>query len=150
MGKQIATLVLLIFGSVISYSAMSGPLEDTVKYRQGILFGVSWNVGSMGAMVKGEAAFDSERFAFLAERTAVLVPMVLEGFKVETKEIESNAKENIWSNFNDFEERMLNLGKESGELLRIAKNGDETEIKIQFGAMAKQCKGCHDEYKQSN
>ncbi len=150
MKKRLIILVALVGSFLLPFSAASDPLEDTVTYRQGILFGIGWNVGAMGAMVKGDVSFDRDKFVFLAQRTSVLIPMVLEGFKLETKEIESNTKSNAWSNLSDFEERFSTLSKGAEELVRIAEVGTESEIKKQFGVTAKQCKGCHDKYKKSN
>ena len=150
MKKRLIILVALVGSVIFPLTGISDPLEDTVTYRQGILFGIGWNVGAMGAMVKGEMSFDKDKFAFLAQRTSVLIPMVLEGFKLETKEIESNAKTNVWSNLSDFEERFTTLSKGAEELVRIAEVGAESEVKKQFGILAKQCKDCHDKYKKSN
>ena len=46
-------LFFSFFGPFQFYQlAMAVSPEDIVKYRQGILFGMGWNVGAMGSMVK--------------------------------------------------------------------------------------------------
>ena len=149
MKEKLHIMTLFVSCCLFSNVAISGVLEDTVKYRQGMMGGVGWNVGLMGAMVKGDAPFDREKFIFFASRTSLLIPMVVEGFTEKTKDLDSNVKPKIWSNLDDFNEKMSNLGKEASELLKVAEEGTESEIKKQFGTTVKQCKGCHDLYKES-
>ena len=130
--------------------AMAVSPEDIVKYRQGILFGMGWNVGAMGSMVKGDVPFDRDKFIFFAERTAALTPMVLEGFQPETKDVESYTKQKTWENLRDFEKRMSQLLEETEKLVDVAKTGEESEVKKQFGKTAQQCKGCYDNYKKKS
>ena len=133
MGRRLFGSLLFFFTLQASQMVFAVPAEDIVKYRQGILFGMGWNVSAMGAMVKGDVPFDREKFIFLAERTATLTPMVIEGFKSETKEVESYTKPNLWENFEDFETRMSKLFYETEKLIEIARNGELGEIKKQFG-----------------
>jgi cytochrome c556 len=121
--------------------------DDAVHYRQGILMGLGWNIGPMGAMVQGKVPFDKERFAFLAARAAQLAPMVAEGFDVTTKDAKSEALPKLWNNLPDFQKRMRDLTSSSQKLASVAGEGDEAAIRRQFGVTVKMCKGCHDEYR---
>ena len=144
-------LFFSFFGPFQFYQlAMAVSPEDIVKYRQGILFGMGWNVGAMGSMVKGDVPFDRDKFIFLAERTAALTPMVLEGFQPETKDVESYTKQKTWENLRDFEKRMSQLLEETEKLVDVAKTVGESEVKKQFGKTAQQCKGSHDNYKKKS
>ncbi|MGR8921283.1 MAG: c-type cytochrome [Gammaproteobacteria bacterium] len=122
--------------------------EDVVRYRRGVMMAIGWNVGAMGAMAKGEMDWDGDRFAFWAERAAVLAPMAMEGFTPATAEAESNALPAVWSNMDDFEKRMLQMEEATAKLAEVARGGDKGATLEQFGAAAKNCKGCHDEYKK--
>ena len=150
MGKPRRVPIFFFLWLIFSQIAFSGELEDAVKYRQGILFGMSWNVGAMGAMVKGKLPFDRDKFLFFAERLEALTPMVLEGFKPATKVVETYTKDKMWENLEDFESRMFILIEETGKLVQVAKVGNESDMKKQFGKTAKQCKGCHDNYKKKS
>ena len=150
MGKKRISLFFFFVTFQFSQIVMAVPPEDVVKYRQGILFGIGWNVGAMGAMVKGDMPFDRDQFLFFAKRMAALTPMVLEGFKPETKDVKSYTKPETWENLVDFESRMSRLLEETEKLVEVAKNGEEVEIKKQFGKTAQQCKGCHDNYKKKS
>ncbi len=142
-----AVLCALIAGGIGSAVAAPKP-EDAVAYRQGILRAMGWNVGPMGAMVKGDVPFDAQRFAFLAGRTAALAPMALEGFTPDTRDAKSHARTALWENLDDFEKRMGQLREATTALATVAQGGDEASIKQQFGKTVQVCKGCHDEYRE--
>ncbi len=120
--------------------------EYAVEYRQGVMSAIAWNVGPMGKMVKGESDFDVKRFAFLADRVAVLVPMALEGFTPDTAAVKSHAKAELWQHQDDFKNRLEKLQSATTELAKVAKTGDEAAMRVTFGDTVKICKGCHDEY----
>ena len=124
--------------------------EYAVEYRQGVMNALAWNVGPMGKMVKGEIDFDSTRFAFLADRLAVLVPMALEGFTPATAAVKSHAKAELWQHQDDFKKRIEQLQGASAELAKVAKTGDEAKMRVTFGDTVKMCKGCHDEYQEKH
>jgi cytochrome c556 len=129
--------------------AVAGPKpEEAVAYRQGILRALGWNVGEMGAMVKGDSAFDAQRFAFLAGRTAALAPMALEGFTADTRDAKSHAKPALWDNLDDLKSRMGELEKSTAALAAAGRSGDEGRMKQAFGETVQICKGCHDEYRE--
>lgn len=124
--------------------------EDAVHYREGIMMAMAWNLGPMGAMVKGDMAFDAGQFAFYAGRLAVLAPMALEGFPPSSASAESEAKPALWENLDDFKARMQELEEATAELAVVAEGGDEGAMKSAFATAAKVCKGCHDEYQEEH
>jgi cytochrome c556 len=124
--------------------------DDAVEYRQGVMMAVGWNIGTLGAMVKGDAPFDNEKFAFLAGRAAVLAPMAMEAFTPDTADTKSHAKPALWENLDDFKKRMKDMETATAKLAEIAKAGDEAAMKTEFGETVKVCKGCHDEYKEKD
>lgn len=135
----------------VAPAALADPKpEDAVHYRQGIMMAMAWNLGPMGAMVKGDIAFDAGQFAFNAGRLAVLAPMALEGFPPSSAGAKSEAKPELWENLDDFKQRMQDLEKATAKLAEVAKSGDEGAMKAEFGAAAKVCKGCHDEYQKEH
>lgn len=142
-----AVLCAVLAAAIGGASAAPKP-EDAVAYRQGILRAMGWNVGPMGAMVKGDIPFDAQRFAFLAGRTAALAPMALEGFTPDTRDAKSHARPGLWENMKDFEARMAALREATTALAAAAQGGDEAGIKQQFGETVQVCKGCHDEYRE--
>lgn len=136
-----AAVAVAVAGQV---SAAPKP-DDAIAYRRGIMMGIGWNIGALGAMVKGDQPFDKDKFAFLAGRAALLAPMALEAFTPDTADSKSDAKPELWQHLDDFKQRMQDLKDATGKLAQVAKAGDEAATKAEFGEAVKVCKGCHDE-----
>ncbi|MCB1778015.1 MAG: cytochrome c, partial [Candidatus Competibacteraceae bacterium] len=58
------------------------------------------------------------------------------------------AKPEIWTNWDKFESAMNDFQQESAKLTEVAKGGDESAIKAQFGKTAETCKACHKEFRE--
>ena len=142
-------LVLVGACTALSFAATAEPKpEEAVEYRQGMMIGLGWNVGAMGAMAKGSVPWDQKKFAFLAGRTAALAPMAREGFTPATARAKSHSKPALWENLPDFDKRTDELNAATRKLADVAQGGDEAATKQQFGEMVKACKGCHDKYQE--
>lgn len=146
---RLALILLPLCASLLSTStfAQTKP-EDAIKYRRSVYTVLLWNWMPMNAMVRGRIAFDAQEFARRAERVAALAPQLLEGFPEGSDTgATTEAKPEIWANFEDFSAKMKDLETESAALAVIAKGGDEAAIKEQFAKTGGACKACHDKYK---
>jgi len=124
--------------------------EAVIEYRRSVMTMVGWNFGPMSAMVKGKIPFDANEFAKHAERIEFLAPQALEGFAKgsdKAKGAETDAKPEIWTNFEDFKSKLNDLIEQSKALSAVAKTGDEAKMKEQFKKLGGACKACHDKYK---
>ena len=61
---------------------------------------------------------------------------------------ESEAKPNIWENWGEFKTLLEKLSEDAGVLAQMAKDGKDTDIGMQFGKMANNCKTCHTKFRQ--
>jgi cytochrome c556 len=132
----------------VSVAAFGAKPEDAIKYRRGVMAAQAWNMGVMGAMVKGERPYDKAEFAQRAANVAALSKMALEGFQVPGAESgDTKAKPEAFTEMDKFKAGMDKLALETGRLSQVASSGDLDAIKAQFGEVGKQCKGCHDNYR---
>lgn len=132
----------------LSLTALAAKPEDAIKYRRGVMAAQGWNVGAMGAMVKGEKPYDKAEFAQRAANLAALTKMSLEGFLVEGSDKgDTKAKPEAFAEMDKFKAGMEKLNTEAGKLAQVAAGGDLAAIKPQFGEVAKTCKACHDNYR---
>ena len=142
--------ISLVMAFVWLFSSASAAAADkpkyAVAYRQGIMTALAWNIGPLGKMIKGDLIFDPTRFSFLAERAALLAPMALEGFTPDTAAVKSHVKAELWQHQDDFKHRMQELQAATAELAKLAKLGDQANIRVVFGDTVKICKSCHDQY----
>jgi len=145
---QICLGCSLLLGVSLPSFASDSKIEDAIKYRQAVYKVIAWNIGPMGAMAKGKIPYDAEVFAKNAKRMAVMSEMSLEGFiPGSDKGFGTEAKPEIWENWEDFTAKMQDMEEATKRLAEIAEQGDFNAAKKQLGATGKTCKSCHDEYR---
>ncbi|MBS0516251.1 MAG: cytochrome c [Proteobacteria bacterium] len=144
---------LLVAASTLALSALafahdSAKPEDVIDYRQGLMTVIGWNFGPLGAMVKGKHPFEATEFSKHAGRIANLGDQILEGFAKGSDKGKTDAKPEIWANWDDFQGKARDLDTQAKLLAEVAKAGDEAKDKEQFKKVAAACKACHDKYKK--
>ncbi|MBS0583869.1 MAG: cytochrome c [Proteobacteria bacterium] len=122
--------------------------DDAIEYRQGLMTVIGWNFGPLGAMVKGKHPFDAADFAKHSGRIANLSDQLLEGFTKGSDKGKTEAKSEIWANWDDFQSKAKDLDTQAKLLAEVAKANDEARDKEQFKKVAEACKACHDKYKK--
>lgn len=125
--------------------------EQSFDFRSATMSIYKWYLSPMGAMVKGKMEFNAKVFAQNAAGLEAISNInLLEGFPKGSGEDEvddSNAKQAIWSDWEDFEKKAKIFQQESKKLAIIAKAGNEVAIKAQFKKTAGTCAACHKKYK---
>lgn len=137
----------LLMGSTIVGAADA---EESIEYRQNVFSVMKWHFGPMGGMVKGKIDFDAEDFSRRAALIAALAKMPKEGFAEGTDMGETRAKSEIWENKEKFDGGMDAMVEKADALVEVANSGDLDQIKPAFGALAKTCKGCHDNFREES
>ena len=141
--------VLTLSTAAVAHAEEADPKKEAIKYRQSVMTIVGWNFKPMGAMAKGEQPFDVKAFAAHAKDLAAVTSVdILPGFPEDSDGEGSKAKAEIWLKWDDFKEKMGNMKRETAKLGEVAAGGDPEAMKKQFGAAAKTCKACHDDYKE--
>ncbi|MBR9883235.1 MAG: cytochrome c [Oceanospirillales bacterium] len=138
-------------GGVLLVSALSvqaAEVDDAIEYRQGIFNAFKWNLGPMGAMIKGKMPYDQAQFTLHAQRLETLSHMPLEGFVEGSDSGDTDAKAEIWSDMDTFSAGFDKLQTNAAALVEASNTGDMEQIKPAFGAVAKSCKGCHDNFRK--
>ena len=131
-------------GVALSHSGATG----IVKKRMDVMSDIAKSMKAIGAMMKGEAAFDAEvvkkSATAIADHTAHIPKLFPEGSDKKPSE----ALPTIWTDWDKF----IKLSSEMGErakALAVAAEGASGpgEIGAQFGAVAKTCKACHADFR---
>jgi cytochrome c556 len=147
--RRLTALSLLLAAGALPTALPAAPAEDAIDYRQGVMNVFSWNLTHMGSMVKGETPFDAAAFRGYATDLAAASAMnVMQGFPEDSVSDESDAKDEIWLNWNDFEAKYKALKEAVAKLSQVSAGGDEGAMREQFKEAAGACKACHKEYKQ--
>ncbi|WP_417526112.1 c-type cytochrome [Marinovum sp.] len=149
--KKIVT-VLAAAAILSGGTAIAQDYKNQIKARQGTMWVIALNLGTLGAMAKGEAEYDAEAATAAAEsihgasmiHLSTLFP---EGSDAGMNDA-SRAKEEIWANFADFEAKWGQLGAAAEKAAAEAGNGKDALGPL-MGGLGGSCKACHDDYRVS-
>ncbi|MEM9301556.1 MAG: cytochrome c [Pseudomonadota bacterium] len=137
--------------SAVTALAVTGPavadVEKTIEHRQSLYQVIAWNFGPLRGMAQGKIDFDADEAELRATRIAQISLMLDEVYTDSDTASGSDAKDEIWENWDDFEMKLANFKTEAATLATVAATGDADATKAQFGKMAGTCKACHDDYK---
>ncbi|BAO42983.1 c-type cytochrome [Thiolapillus brandeum] len=127
-----------------------GDFEQAIEYRTGVMNVMLWNLKHMGAVIKGKAKYDRAGFTRQARDLNATAHLdILAGFPEDSDEGEdTDAKGEIWLDWDNFTAKLDSLRKETGALANTAAGGDFAAIKTQFGKVGKACKSCHKAFRE--
>lgn len=121
---------------------------DAIEYRKAVFSLVATHFGAMGDMVKGKKDFDGEEFEYRAESLEALSKMPLEGFTFPGSEKgETKAKPEVWSDMDSFKAKLKQFQEDADNLADVADSKSLDKIKPVFLQTAKNCKSCHNDFK---
>jgi cytochrome c556 len=143
----IAALTAVLSGSA-GAQGQAIPAEKYLKYRKGVYQVIAWNIAPLSAMAQDKQPYDATVFADRAERVSLMTPMLAESYAPESRHADgSKLKPEMWSNREDFDEKLRTLVARSETLAKTAAGGDAAASKTAFFDMAQACKACHDKYR---
>lgn len=141
-------LALAIAG-VSSLGFAHGGAKGVVKERMDLMKDMADSMKVMGAMFKGETAFDpavvAEKASFLADHAPMIAKMTPEG----SNDHPSEALPIIWQAWDDYVADADALAEEGAKLVEIANNGaDQAAVRAQYVKLGKTCGTCHDRFRK--
>jgi cytochrome c556 len=143
----------LALGAAINASAQQAPKpENQIKWRQSAYQVLAWNAGRIKASVDGTYNKDDVQRAanaIAAVANSNLPALFTPGSETGKGWRDTNVKPEF---FKDKRAGELNAAfvKEANELARLAQAGDAAAVKEQHGKLAKACKACHDDFRNTN
>ncbi len=143
-----SALVITLLGAATSASqAEVVRIQGAIDFRESIMTTFKWYMGPMGAMVKGKIPFDSALFKSRADGLVNATRLDLAEGYPKGSVGDSEAKPEIWENWDEFEAKIQSLRDEAAKLQEVAATGDEAAIKAQFGKTGKVCGSCHKQFR---
>ncbi|MEP3278943.1 MAG: cytochrome c [Stappiaceae bacterium] len=147
--KTLLSIGLLAFftGTAMSQDAN----EKAIKARQAVMQIYSFNLGQLGAMVKGEVDYDAELASIIAKDLLAAAnmdnrAMWPQGSGEDAYPGKTRALPALWSTFPKVLEKQAALRTAAEKLAAEAGNGVEA-IKANMGGVGGSCKGCHDDFR---
>jgi cytochrome c556 len=140
------SLVALMCASVAAH-AQFAKAEDAVEYRQASLSVLGTHFKRIGAVVKGEQAYDKAAVENDAAIVEMLSKLPWTAFPAGSTTPDSKAKPEIWKDADKFKAAADKMQAEVVKLSAAAKSGDLAAIKVAFTSTGKSCKACHEDFK---
>jgi len=129
---------------------VSGARADdaaAIGYRQKLMQVNGFHAGSLGAILKGEWPYKEDAAAH-ARGLAANAMLIANAFKMQTADVKTDAKPDVWKEWTKFEEKAKGLETESAKLAEIAAGGDLKAIGGQMQKVGGACKACHDDFRK--
>ena len=152
MFRKIVVLTLLTAFSSSLFAANSDErTEKAIEARQGVFAVMSSYFGPIVGMAKGQIPFDAAVVEYNAGKMAQLAPMIEDLFATDTRAsgLQSGAKDDIWENQADFNEKAATTAERATALAAAASQGRGPTAQA-VGALGGSCKSCHDNYRKKD
>ena len=121
--------------------------QDAIAKRKAVMKAVGGATKASAQMVKGEVPFD-------AAKAKASMDTIASGWEEFAKQFpkgsetggETTAAPKIWESFADFDAKGKKFAADAAKASAAAAKGAD-EFKTAFGAVTKNCKGCHETYR---
>lgn len=148
-------LIAAATAAVIAASSMSSAHGDEEKrfaesqYRHDVMELAKYSLSNIVQHLQGKADQEGD-VEKLAEVMALSAEMSKAAFAKDTRGMEGHteAKDDIWANWEDFADRMDKYAADTRALAAAAKTDDMSQIGPAFKKATSNCKSCHDEYRK--
>ena len=145
--KIIAGILIVLVMAGVAYAQFAKP-EQAVKYRKAVMFLIAQHFGRMGAMVKGSTPYEKETFARNAALMETFTTLPWGAFMAPgTDKGDTTMSAAVFKKPAKFEAAARSFEDDTAELARLARSGNFNAAKAQFGKVAKNCKGCHTDFR---
>ena len=126
--------------------AHSGVKDKNVKERMMLMKAMADNTKLIGQMLKKQTPFELNEVKRALEQLSSLSLQTPKVFEVNATDPKSEAKQNIWDEFDEFTRLSNELAKNTSELAILVEDIDDlrpTLMKVSEG-----CKACHSKYRE--
>ena len=140
-------VVVVVWLSMPLASALAQTDQDYLTYRQKLMASNGDNMGAIGAILKANLPY-TDHIAAHAQSIHAASKLIEDTFKKEITEGKTDAKPDVWQDWDKFVDAAKKLEEESGKLAEVAKSGDMAAIAAQVKATGKACGDCHKPFRK--
>ena len=138
-------LLICLTLSLASVQAQSD--EAFIEYRQRVMGSIGANMGAVGDTLKNKLPYQ-DNIAKHAQGIHLASTLIESAFKKEVTDGATDAKLDIWQDWDKFTAAAKKLGEESEKLAQVAESGDMAAIGTQVKALASACGDCHKPFRK--
>jgi cytochrome c556 len=146
MLKELVVLALTV--GMVSVPVVSTAQEDPViTYRQKVMQSIGANIGAVSDIMKFSLPYEAN-IAVHAEQISRAASLIPSAFEEELSEGLTDAKPEIWGDWETFKQYADDLKSASSTLAATAASGDPAAIGAQLKEVGGACKQCHDDFRK--
>ncbi|WP_416896714.1 MAG: c-type cytochrome [Minwuia sp.] len=147
-------LPLALLAATASTALADKAAENAIKARKAQMQLYAFNLGSLGAMAKGDAPYEAEAASALAANMNALanlktMTMWPQGSDSTAMPDMTRAKAEAWTTWPAIGEKQKDLETAVAELIKVAGNG-QAALGEGLKAVGGACGGCHKAYRDEN
>lgn len=152
MQKKTLCATLLALTAVLAFSTQAktafSDAQEAKVYRQASFQMIRHNMGDIQEMLQGKTAYDAARVEKRADALVLLTTMPWEAFDTpNAKAHPGNTKPAYFNSQAELDPMIAKFTADARELLSQAQAKDEAGVRRAFGQFARNCKACHDKFK---
>jgi cytochrome c556 len=121
--------------------------EAFVLYRQKVMSGNGASMGAIGDILKNKLPYQNHIVTH-AQDIQRISTLIAEAFKKEVTAGKTDAKPEIWKDWEKFAATAKELGEESGKLAEVARAGNMEAIEAQVKKLGDTCSSCHKPFRK--
>lgn len=118
-----------------------------IQYRQKLMGSLGASMGAIGDILKNKLPYHNH-IATHAKDIQRISLLIGEAFKKEISSGKTDAKPEIWKDWNNFKSAARALEQESAKLAEIAQSGNTAAIFAQVKKVGGACGGCHKPFRK--
>ena len=123
--------------------------QGSIKYRQALMNANAGHAAAVAQIASGGVAFQDQLKGH-AHALAEVAKWVAPAFKEKALAGKTRAKEEIWSDWNDFESKAKAFADASAKVSAAADAGDMAAVGDGLNAVFDACKSCHKKFRKKD
>ncbi len=135
--------IVLVAGTAWAHSGVKNP---AVQARMHAMSVIGAEMKTLGLMLKGEKAFDASLAQAAAGKIAEHAGQTPDLFRANEDDPKSEAKPEIWENFDDFSAKAIAL--QDVAIKVSASIASKDDLGQAMKALGDTCKSCHKDYRE--
>ncbi len=144
---MVATFIAAAAAIALPVAAQYNKPEDAVKYRKSVFTVMNSHMGRINTQLKSPAP-NVQVIQSSAQIAETMSKLPWDAFAPNTELVaDTRALPAVFKNEAKIKDLAQKMQEEVAKLHTVAKTGDVAAIRTQFGAAAKSCDNCHDDFR---
>jgi cytochrome c556 len=141
--------ISFVAAALLLAGSASGAEDDEaiVGYRQKVMSANGANMGAIGDILKFKLPYEKD-IAGHARAMSITAKMIPTAFEKPVSAGKTDAKPEIWKEWDDFKKDAEKFVGASDKLAKVAEGGDTKAIMAQVKEVGNACQHCHEEFRK--